>query len=379
MVKTQREQKNFKGNFEHLDILLYAIKKNTIGFWNDWREKKHDVTIVLTGANLSSANLAGADFREVILRETDLSNADLSVANLFGADLGNADLSEASLEKATLSNALLHGTYLYNTNLSEAVCIEAVFTNANLKEANLKGARLDSAVLQSTDLTNTELSNCSLVKARCDGVTFTGAHIYAWKIKEWKTNNLHCDYIYIDASGKERLPQSRKFRTGEFEGYIKKLHATKEVIKRTVPGGRALNHAFISYTKDDSDYANKLAHALEIHGINIWLDKVRLQPGILWQRAIKDAIENGMYFIACFSKNYCRQLETTPLEELKIVLERLHKSPTDKAWFVPIKILRCDIPDIKIEAGLPLKNLQWIDLSQGWNEGIKKIVERIKG
>ena len=154
---------------------------------------------------------------------------------------------------------------------------------------------------------------------------------------------------------------------------------SNEVIKHIVPEGRALNHAFLSYTSDDSDYVNKLAHALEIHGINIWLDKERLQPVILWQRAIKDAIDNGMYVIACFSKNYCRQLETTLLEELKIVLERLHKSPTDKAWFVPIKILRCDIPDTKIGAGLPLKNLQWIDLSQSWNEGIKKIVERIKG
>ena len=41
--------------------------------------------------------------------------------------------------------------------------------------------------------------------------------------------------------------------------------------------------------------------------------------------------------------------------------------------------LGIDIPDKKIDAGLPLKTLQWIDLSQGWNEGIKKIVERIKG
>jgi len=39
MAKEIREQNNFKGNREHLDILLYAMKKNTISFWNTWREK----------------------------------------------------------------------------------------------------------------------------------------------------------------------------------------------------------------------------------------------------------------------------------------------------------------------------------------------------
>ncbi len=379
MARDIRDQKNFRGNREHLAVLLYALKKNDIGFWNKWREKHRDIKVLLTGAHLSKAVLAGVNFNYVNLREADLSGAVLSGANLNEADLRDADLSEALLKNAELSKAVLEGTYLYKVNLTGAKCRETNFNDVNLSRASLKGVDLDSSVIRSADLTDSDLRNCSLSKATLENVTFTGAHIYAWNIRACRIKALKCDYIYIDHKGAERLPKSRSFRAGEFEGYIKKLQASEKITKGKLPEGRALNHVFISYAGEDYDYVKNLADTLEINGVKVWLDKERLQPGIRWQRALKDAIINGVYFIACFTKNYCNKMESHLKEELIIAFERLQIAHRDKNWFIPVKTLRCEIPDIKIGAGLTLKDCQWIDLTQGWNEGLKRIVEVIKG
>ena len=373
-----RDQKGFRGNREHLDVLLYALKKNDIGFWNEWREKHRDIKVLLTGAHLGNAALSDANFNNVNLSDADLSAAVLSDANLTEADLRDADLSEAVLTNAALSKAVLDGTYLYKAKLTGAKCIEAIFNDVNLSKSSLKGAKLDLSKMRSTDLTDSDLRHCSLSKAVLENVTFTGANIYSWNIKTCRTKALKCDYIYIDKKGAERLPRSRSFRAGEFEGYIKKLQVAEKVTKGKFPEGRALNHVFISYADEDYDYVKNLADTLEINGIKVWLDKERLQPGIRWQEALKDAIVNGVYFIACFTKNYCNEMESDLIEELKIAFERLQTAQRDKTWFIPVKLLRCDIPDIKIGAGLMLKDCQWIDLSQGWNEGLEKVVTVIK-
>jgi hypothetical protein len=379
MAKDIRDQKGFRGNREHLDVLLYALKKNDIGFWNRWREEHGDIKVLLTGAHLSNAVLGEVNFSGVDLREADLSGAALSDANLNEADLSDADLSEAVLTNAKLSKVVLDGTYLYKANLTGVKCIEASFNDVNLSKSSLKNANLDLSKMRSTDLTDSDLRNSSLSKAFLEKVTFTGANVYSWNIKTCRTKALKCDYIYIDKKGAERLPQSRSFRPGEFEGYIKKLQAAEKVTRGKFPEGRALNHVFLSYADEDYDYVKNLADTLEINGIKVWLDKERLQPGLHWQKALKNAIVNGIYFIACFTKNYCSRIESDRIEELKIAFERLYIAHGDRTWFIPVKLLRCDVPDINIGAELMLKDCRWIDLSQGWNEGLQRIVDLIKG
>ena len=127
-----RDQKGFRGNREQLDVLLYALKKNDIGFWNRWREEHADTKVLLTGAHLSNAALAGVNFNRADLREVDLCGAVFSDANLSETDLSDADLSNAILTNADLSKAKMHSTYLYKANCASAKCIDANFNNVNL-------------------------------------------------------------------------------------------------------------------------------------------------------------------------------------------------------------------------------------------------------
>jgi len=63
-------------------------------------------------------------------------------------------------------------------------------------------------------------------------------------------------------------------------------------------------HVFFSYVRDDQKLVDRLANELRQAGVDVWLDREQIRPGQRWQHAIRKAIENGAYFIACFSSNY---------------------------------------------------------------------------
>jgi chromosome segregation ATPase len=52
-------------------------------------------------------------------------------------------------------------------------------------------------------------------------------------------------------------------------------------------------HVYISYLREDYQKVRKLADELEAFGINTWIDRDKLQPGVKWPIAIRDAIEGG--------------------------------------------------------------------------------------
>src|SRR6201990_1702054 len=47
---------------------------------------------------------------------------------------------------------------------------------------------------------------------------------------------------------------------------------------------------FISYNRNDSTRANQFARELEKRGVRVWMDKLNLAPGELWQTEIADAL-----------------------------------------------------------------------------------------
>jgi hypothetical protein len=50
--------------------------------------------------------------------------------------------------------------------------------------------------------------------------------------------------------------------------------------------------AFFSYSRDDSDFALRLAEDLKAAGANVWLDQLDIAPGQRWARAVQDALDN---------------------------------------------------------------------------------------
>ena len=125
-----------------------------------------------------------------------------------------------------------------------------------------------------------------------------------------------------------------------------------------------MQHAFISYVHENQETVDRLYHDLTSRGIPAWLDRNDINPGVRWQQAIRGAIQKGAFFIACFSKEYNDRDTTYMNEELTVatdVLRKQHHTP-DKAWFIPVKLNECEIPNRGIGGGETFKAFQYVEL-----------------
>ena len=139
-----------------------------------------------------------------------------------------------------------------------------------------------------------------------------------------------------------------------------------------------MNKVFISYVKENTEIVDRLYQELKSYDIQVWLDRKDLAPGLRWKREIRDAIQQGAFFIACFSKEYDERDQTYMNEELIIAIEELRQRPVDQAWFIPIKLNECEIPDRGIGGGETLRDLQYVNLYENWEVNLQRILEIVQ-
>ncbi len=130
---------------------------------------------------------------------------------------------------------------------------------------------------------------------------------------------------------------------------------------------------FVSYVREDQNVVDRLAKELSAYGIKVWLDKTELKPGYRWKDAIREAISEGDFFVACFSEAYERRSKSYMNEELTLAIEELRQRPTERAWFIPVLLSECQVPARSIGAGETLRDIQWVELYRNWEEGIARI------
>lgn len=136
---------------------------------------------------------------------------------------------------------------------------------------------------------------------------------------------------------------------------------------------------FISYVRENSRVIEQLANTLRDHNIEVWLDREQIKPGARWADAIRDAIADGDFFLACFSNEYNSRSKTYMNEELTLAIEELRQRPVDRAWFIPILLADCEIPRRTIGAGETLHSIQWLELYKDWNVGIQHLASVLGG
>ena len=132
--------------------------------------------------------------------------------------------------------------------------------------------------------------------------------------------------------------------------------------------------AFISYVKEDLLPVTRIANVLREFEVTVWMDNTALKPGLQWQDQIRKGIADGDFFLACFSEAYIGRQKTYMNEELTLAIEELRQRPTDRAWFIPVKLNPCEIPDRSIGAGESVCSIQWVDVYTDWTNGIEKLL-----
>ena len=139
-----------------------------------------------------------------------------------------------------------------------------------------------------------------------------------------------------------------------------------------------MNKVFISYVSENIEIVKRLYQELKAHGIQVWLDRNDIDPGSRWEQAIRRAIHQGAFFIACFSEEYHNRGQTYMNEELTLAIDELRQRPTDQIWFIPVKLNDCEIPDRSIGGGETLCDLQHVNLYEDWDSCIRRILEVIQ-
>ena len=139
-----------------------------------------------------------------------------------------------------------------------------------------------------------------------------------------------------------------------------------------------MNSVFISYVRENKEAVDRLYRALKLSGIDVWIDWHDLEPGDLWKHKIRQAIQEGAFFIPCFSKEYNNRVDTYMNQELDVAIEVLKNRSFDQKWYIPVKLNECEIPDYTIGRGETLRSFQYVDLSENWDIGIQSICKVIQ-
>lgn len=139
-----------------------------------------------------------------------------------------------------------------------------------------------------------------------------------------------------------------------------------------------MSHIFISYVHENQEQVKRLSKTLRNHGMEVWLDRDSISPGIRWRDAIRQAIKQGAYFIACFSDEYQRREKSYMNEELLLAVDELRQYSVNRPWFIPVLLSECNIPALSIGAGQTLLDFQWVNLYSDWNSGVRKLLQVLK-
>ena len=150
---------------------------------------------------------------------------------------------------------------------------------------------------------------------------------------------------------------------------------TRQILERTEEG---MKRVFISYVNENFLIVDLLYQELDSCGIQVWMDRNNIAPGLRWKQEIRRAIQQGAFFIACFSQEYDERARTYMNEELTIAIEELRQRPTDSAWFIPVKLNECEIPDLDIGRGETLRDLQYVNLYEDWDINIQRILKIVQ-
>ena len=102
----------------------------------------------------------------------------------------------------------------------------------------------------------------------------------------------------------------------------------------------ALEHkvVFLSYAREDTAAAQRIAEALRSHGVEVWFDQNELRGGDSWDQKIKTQIRECALFVAIISEHTQARGEGYFRREWKLAVERTHDMHEGVPFLVPVVI-----------------------------------------
>jgi hypothetical protein len=123
---------------------------------------------------------------------------------------------------------------------------------------------------------------------------------------------------------------------------------------------------FISYAREDFEFAKRLYADLRRLGAEPWMDVEELTGGTDWQAAVRHAIRESTHFLALISRSSVNKRGYVQ-KEVRQALELLDEFAPGDVFIVPIRI------DDSRPRHEPLQRLQWIDMFGSYSVGLQQL------
>jgi TolB-like protein len=120
---------------------------------------------------------------------------------------------------------------------------------------------------------------------------------------------------------------------------------------------------FLSYAREDSAIADRIAEALRSHGLEVWFDQNELRGGEAWDQKIRTQIRTCALFIAIVSASTQGRGEGYFRREWKLAAERTHDMAAGIPFLVPVVI--DDTAEGSALVPDEFMRVQWTRLPQG--------------
>ena len=118
---------------------------------------------------------------------------------------------------------------------------------------------------------------------------------------------------------------------------------------------------FVSYSRDDSDFALRLAEDLKSAGATVWLDQLDIKPGERWARSVQDALTASPRILVILSPS---SVDSTNVDdEISFALEE-HKT------VIPVLYRECKIP-------FRLRPYQHVDFRTDYARGLRILLSNL--
>jgi TolB-like protein/tetratricopeptide (TPR) repeat protein len=120
---------------------------------------------------------------------------------------------------------------------------------------------------------------------------------------------------------------------------------------------------FLSYAREDSDTARRLAEALRGFGVEAWFDQSELRGGDAWDQKIRRQIKDCALFVPIISAHTQARGEGYFRLEWKLAAERTHLMAEGVPFLAPVVI--DDTPDASAAVPAEFLRVQWTRLPSG--------------
>lgn len=115
---------------------------------------------------------------------------------------------------------------------------------------------------------------------------------------------------------------------------------------------------FISYSRTDINFALKLGKDLKAKGINVWVDKLDIKPGEIWDNAVEEAMKSSGKVLIILSPASVTSLN---------VMDELSYAFDEGKMIIPVMYLECDRP-------FRLRRRHFCDFTKDFEDGFNDLL-----